>query len=171
MAPRVGFEPTTSRLTAGCSTTELPRNSASVARAGYNKRRPALQSVNRGADKFNAGPRFSRGRRRRGKHGAGSAGNRYQAAVRLPVAEGGEDGLRDVLALQAALGELVIAHAREGFETLRHGARLSDPVQELVNPLAQAVQNRRSPPQQVVDCESGHDDLVLSIRRSFVTPI
>ena len=25
MAPRVGFEPTTSRLTAGCSTTELPR--------------------------------------------------------------------------------------------------------------------------------------------------
>jgi hypothetical protein len=26
MAPRVGFEPTTNRLTAGCSTTELPRN-------------------------------------------------------------------------------------------------------------------------------------------------
>ena len=25
MAPRVGFEPTTNRLTAGCSTTELPR--------------------------------------------------------------------------------------------------------------------------------------------------
>src|SRR3954466_8593456 len=25
LAPRVGFEPTTSRLTAGCSTTELPR--------------------------------------------------------------------------------------------------------------------------------------------------
>ena len=28
MAPRVGFEPTTNRLTAGCSTAELPRNSA-----------------------------------------------------------------------------------------------------------------------------------------------
>ena len=28
MAPRVGFEPTTSRLTVGCSTTELPRNRA-----------------------------------------------------------------------------------------------------------------------------------------------
>src|SRR5262249_24550915 len=28
VAPRVGFEPTTNRLTAGCSTTELPRNSA-----------------------------------------------------------------------------------------------------------------------------------------------
>src|SRR5207248_2466958 len=27
-APRVGFEPTTSRLTAGCSTIELPRNEA-----------------------------------------------------------------------------------------------------------------------------------------------
>ncbi len=26
MAPRVGFEPTTYRLTAGCSTVELPRN-------------------------------------------------------------------------------------------------------------------------------------------------
>src|SRR5688572_24505468 len=26
MAPRVGFEPTTNRLTADCSTTELPRN-------------------------------------------------------------------------------------------------------------------------------------------------
>ncbi len=28
MAPRVGFEPTTNRLTAGCSTVELPRNAA-----------------------------------------------------------------------------------------------------------------------------------------------
>jgi hypothetical protein len=45
LAPRVGFEPTTSRLTAGCSTTELPRNNASVARVGYNKWRPTLQSV------------------------------------------------------------------------------------------------------------------------------
>jgi hypothetical protein len=26
MAPRVGFEPTTRRLTVACSTTELPRN-------------------------------------------------------------------------------------------------------------------------------------------------
>src|SRR5690606_29061588 len=29
VAPRVGFEPTTSRLTVGCSTTELPRNTSS----------------------------------------------------------------------------------------------------------------------------------------------
>ncbi len=27
MAPRAGFEPATKRLTAACSTTELPRNS------------------------------------------------------------------------------------------------------------------------------------------------
>ena len=27
LAPRVGFEPTTLRLTAGCSAVELPRNS------------------------------------------------------------------------------------------------------------------------------------------------
>src|SRR5580704_8067460 len=41
MAPRVGFEPTTSRLTADCSTTELPRNrAASLAYpllSGYSK--------------------------------------------------------------------------------------------------------------------------------------
>ena len=30
-APRVGFEPTTSRLTVDCSTTELPGNSGSLA--------------------------------------------------------------------------------------------------------------------------------------------
>src|SRR5262249_44266646 len=45
MAPRVGFEPTTSRLTAGCSTTELPRISAFEARVGYNKSHQGLQSV------------------------------------------------------------------------------------------------------------------------------
>src|SRR5262245_26242126 len=46
VAPRVGFEPTTSRLTAGCSTTELPRNSGYAPCAhGYNKSPPALQSL------------------------------------------------------------------------------------------------------------------------------
>ena len=35
VAPRVGFEPTTSRLTVGCSTTELPRNR-------FRSGRPAL---------------------------------------------------------------------------------------------------------------------------------
>ena len=34
LAPRVGFEPTTSRLTAGCSTTELPRIRCSSSRWG-----------------------------------------------------------------------------------------------------------------------------------------
>src|SRR6266850_2123670 len=34
MAPRVGFEPTTLRLTAGCSAVELPRNDAVGPRAG-----------------------------------------------------------------------------------------------------------------------------------------
>ena len=31
MAPRAGFEPATNRLTAGCSTTELPRNTCALA--------------------------------------------------------------------------------------------------------------------------------------------
>src|SRR3954467_6142552 len=34
LAPRVGFEPTTSRLTAGCSTTELPRIVAALYQTG-----------------------------------------------------------------------------------------------------------------------------------------
>ena len=34
MAPGVGFEPTTSRLTAGCSTAELPRNGCRAAKGG-----------------------------------------------------------------------------------------------------------------------------------------
>lgn len=36
MAPRVGFEPTTLRLTAGCSAVELPRNFAALAGANGN---------------------------------------------------------------------------------------------------------------------------------------
>ncbi len=39
VAPRVGFEPTTNRLTAGCSTTELPRNSRLQTRGFYQVRR------------------------------------------------------------------------------------------------------------------------------------
>src|SRR5262249_5448661 len=39
LAPRAGFEPATIRLTVGCSTAELPRNSATHVRerAAYNK--------------------------------------------------------------------------------------------------------------------------------------
>src|SRR5215470_16296821 len=37
MAPRAGFEPATNRLTAGCSTAELPRNRPNIAVTGYNK--------------------------------------------------------------------------------------------------------------------------------------
>ena len=43
VAPRAGFEPATNRLTAGCSTAELPGNT----RATSNKRGGRLQSVNR----------------------------------------------------------------------------------------------------------------------------
>ena len=45
LAPRVGFEPTTLRLTAECSTIELPRNEAEPPRtAGHAERRPARVS-------------------------------------------------------------------------------------------------------------------------------
>ncbi len=45
LAPRVGFEPTTSRLTAGCSTTELPRIRALVVKsAGYTGRATRAQA-------------------------------------------------------------------------------------------------------------------------------
>src|SRR5262249_9698132 len=79
--------------------------------------------------------------------------------------------LRDVLTLEAALGQLVVAHARERLEALGHGASLADPVQELGNPLTQPVKYCRRLAQQVVDCESGHDDLVLlnsSVRDLYI---
>ena len=45
VAPRAGFEPATYRLTAGCSTAELPGNMrSSRMSAAYNKRIKALQS-------------------------------------------------------------------------------------------------------------------------------
>ncbi|CDX52690.1 hypothetical protein MPL1032_150126 [Mesorhizobium plurifarium] len=47
LAPRAGFEPATNRLTAGCSTTELPGNGGSdVSGAAYSKHLSALQSSN-----------------------------------------------------------------------------------------------------------------------------
>ncbi len=46
MAPGVGFEPTTDRLTVDCSTAELPRNSAYrlAVRGGYNDPLPAVKA-------------------------------------------------------------------------------------------------------------------------------
>jgi hypothetical protein len=47
LAPRAGFEPATNRLTAGCSTAELPGNSSCRARNAYNKAGPALKAAKR----------------------------------------------------------------------------------------------------------------------------
>jgi Phage integrase family len=47
VAPRAGFEPATNRLTAGCSTAELPGNSTSRARNAYNKAGRALKAAKR----------------------------------------------------------------------------------------------------------------------------
>ena len=45
LAPRAGFEPATNRLTAGCSTTELPGNTAPrCAASAYNKAGPAMKA-------------------------------------------------------------------------------------------------------------------------------
>ena len=45
LAPRAGFEPATYRLTAGCSTAELPGNMrSSRMSSAYNKRIKGLQS-------------------------------------------------------------------------------------------------------------------------------
>ena len=47
LAPRAGFEPATNRLTAGCSTAELPGNNAAAraqTRLAYNKAAPALKA-------------------------------------------------------------------------------------------------------------------------------
>ena len=42
VAPRAGVEPATSRLTAGCSTTELPGNETVRRRASYSSKRYLL---------------------------------------------------------------------------------------------------------------------------------
>ena len=48
VAPRAGFEPATNRLTAGCSTTELPGNrGARASGAAYSKHLSPLQRSNR----------------------------------------------------------------------------------------------------------------------------
>jgi hypothetical protein len=47
LAPRAGFEPATNRLTAGCSTAELPGNSSFRARNAYNKAGLALKAAKR----------------------------------------------------------------------------------------------------------------------------
>jgi hypothetical protein len=65
LAPRAGFEPATNRLTAGCSTTELPGNTGALAceSRGYNKAARALKALKmpdvlipRNADVFFASP-------------------------------------------------------------------------------------------------------------------
>lgn len=43
LAPRAGFEPATNRLTAGCSTTELPGNRAHANAAAYSRDFSLLQ--------------------------------------------------------------------------------------------------------------------------------
>ena len=46
LAPRDGFEPSTNRLTAGCSTAELPGKSLlGVVEAAYNKADPGLKAA------------------------------------------------------------------------------------------------------------------------------
>src|SRR5215510_7121506 len=100
--------------------------------------------------------------RRRG----GARRRRSPAPLGLPVAESFQHRLRDVLALEAALGQLVVAHARERLEALRHGACRPDIIQEVRNPLVQALQQRWSPLDNVVEYEGGHD--VLSFSNSSV---
>src|SRR5262245_25629582 len=78
------------------------------------------------------------------------------APFRLPVAESLKHRLRDVLALEAARGQLVVAHARKGLEAFRHGAGLADVVQEVRNSPIHALQQGRRPPDNVVEYECGH---------------
>ena len=47
LAPRAGFEPATNRLTAGCSTTELPGNARRIARSAPITKRTPLCKENR----------------------------------------------------------------------------------------------------------------------------
>src|SRR5579885_3869903 len=65
LAPRAGFEPATNRLTAGCSTTELPGKMGGLQRSAYNKAGRALQSGAGRGPPAKVPPRPSRDARRR----------------------------------------------------------------------------------------------------------
>ena len=65
MAPQVGFEPTTYRLTAGCSTTELLRNIYMMGLSGLEPPTSRLSGVRSNQLSY----------RPKGSHGAGD-GNR-----------------------------------------------------------------------------------------------
>jgi hypothetical protein len=58
MAPQVGFEPTTARLTAECSTTELLRNNFSLA-TSYSRRGKPPTTI--GAEELNFRVRYGNG--------------------------------------------------------------------------------------------------------------
>ena len=58
MAPQVGFEPTTDRLTADCSTTELLRNNSCLA-TSYSHRGKTPTTI--GAEKLNFRVRYGNG--------------------------------------------------------------------------------------------------------------
>src|SRR5262245_43721286 len=71
LAPRAGFEPATNRLTAGCSTTELPLHKPMLRQRGLEQSLPALQSVRLQAHKGNlpSAKNGGHGRNRTGVHG------------------------------------------------------------------------------------------------------
>ena len=63
MAPRTGFEPVTHRLTAGCSTAELSRNTATSFEAGeyYGKYYPSQNFFDVNFFNFQVGGKGERG--------------------------------------------------------------------------------------------------------------
>src|SRR5215475_1255401 len=140
VAPRAGFEPATNRLTAGCSTAELPgkRPIAHIAIAGTRitkVSRLAKSKWSREGPRASAGCR--QGRPRRGLQERKRAYARARATSGATAWQPGSEVVlavhhraRNFLALEAAEGELSVGQAGEHVVAMGHGAREPDAVEE-----------------------------------------
>src|SRR5436190_5416542 len=122
MAPRAGFEPATNRLTAGCSTAELPGTMAAHARC------PAITKAFPLAKRQNRSVAGAPQRKCYGSFGCMDLG---RPRKRRSAVERSEHCAGDVLAPEAARGELTVREAGQGLIAQRHGAGLADAGQEL----------------------------------------
>src|ERR1700681_1963942 len=112
VAPRAGFEPATNRLTAGCSTAELPGTMAAHARecpAITKAFRLAKRQIIRRSSP--AVPSTMVGRQARCRSSRGPACDRGR---RSGAVESGEDRARNVFAPEAARRELIVRQTGKG---------------------------------------------------------
>src|SRR5713226_7196024 len=139
LAPRAGFEPATNRLTAGCSTTELPGNNA--ANSGgvgpYNTRSPPCKAPIPGRG---CHPGMGQKQCRDGRVSVAAPGTDGWRGrpPRLSATPAGEHDAGDVLALEPEPRKLGVALARQRLVAAGELATLVDAFKQLGDELHDA---------------------------------